>query len=106
MADLNRSVRQLSWKENDQRKISPGAYIVQRLFFKGLIFKGAYKWRGLFSEFCGSLGWAPTFHNYCGDTLINCPRERKWRIDVNRRTFFSTFYLFKLRLAPLYSQVP
>ena len=42
MADLNRSVRQLSEKENDQRKINPGAYIFQRPFFKGLIFGGAY----------------------------------------------------------------
>ena len=39
-------------------KISPVAYIFQRsflrgLFLKGLIFGGAYTWRGLFSEFYG-----------------------------------------------------
>ena len=41
-------------------KISPGAYIFQRpflrgLFLEGFIFGGAYTWRGLLSEFYGKL---------------------------------------------------
>ena len=51
MADLNRSVRQLSWKENDQRKISPGAYIVQRLFLRGLFLKGLINGGAYFRNF-------------------------------------------------------
>ena len=40
-------------------KISPGAYIFQRPFLMGLIFGGAYIWRGLSMEgnLCFKIDW-------------------------------------------------